>query len=607
MSDELRIAFSKKEKVESFLTKLDELKEDSSLSEEQYQDLHREYSVLLEEANASIKETQTRLRKDFHKEAGELEAIQREHDLLQSRFRVGEIRANAFLEQSKPLKQKIELLKKEVANLRKMVEASSAGDIGGTTKVNIPELKIKKLRPKVQAQKKQEEKPEKKTAAAAAKAAPSKDTALIAKLFRGKPRTTTSKAQSIPSAEKSAPSVQVTVEKKAKEHPADQKQIKQGTLIKGAIAAVVLLIVVFLVIGLVIPGVPSPFAGTGGGAAPVISQVAISGINDSSVTVEWSTDKKATSQVILRDPNGTELMSEAVKDLATEHLVQVDGVKPGIKYLVIVKSADAGRNEATYQTEQAFIPGAQVDKTPPVVSNVSVSEITDTGAVISWQTDEPAKGQIIISESDSTTPYLTEIETDSKTEHVATVVNLLPNTAYTFTLLSEDKSGNQAVFSSDEIFTTLAGYPVGPEVGKRAPDFTLVTIDGENLTLSSFRGKAVLVMFWERTCPTCVRELPMLQSVYETLANDNLVVLAVNVEEENSEAVKSFAERWKLGFPILLDTERKVSELYNVSSIPVKVFIDRQGIIKELKVGAFANKEEMEDRINFLLGSGDFK
>ena len=125
-------------------------------------------------------------------------------------------------------------------------------------------------------------------------------------------------------------------------------------------------------------------------------------------------------------------------------------------------------------------------------------------------------------------------------------------------------------------------------------------LDGQNLTLSSFRGKVVILNFWQRTCPACVREMPMMQSLFTRLPVDKVVMLGVNVLEDEA-TVKSFKERWNLTFPIALDAKRKVADEYKVSDIPVTFFLDSQGIIKEIKVGPFTSAEEIESSISSLL------
>jgi peroxiredoxin len=339
---------------------------------------------------------------------------------------------------------------------------------------------------------------------------------------------------------------------------------------------------------------------------PTITELAFSRITESSVTIEWMTDEKTSSQVVLLDPDGVSTSTEPDKNLVTKHSVNVAGVKPDIKYQVTIKSLDAGGNEATYSTEQTFVAGVQVDLTPPVISDALISDIIDTGAVITWKTDKPATSQVLVTEAGSKTPYLTESTANLNTSHSVTLLNLKPSVTYAFTLISKDASGNQAMYELGKTFTTLDSFPVGLEIGKRAPDFTLPTVDGIHLSLSSFRGKLVMINFWQRACPACVGEMPLIQSFVDKETGEKVVIVAVNLGEK-AEDVQSFIQRWNITFPVLLDEQKKVAVDYKFSKIPTTFFVDSQGIIKGIKTEAFTDLGDMESTVNSMFKTGENK
>ncbi|MCX6008534.1 MAG: TlpA disulfide reductase family protein, partial [Chloroflexi bacterium] len=165
-----------------------------------------------------------------------------------------------------------------------------------------------------------------------------------------------------------------------------------------------------------------------------------------------------------------------------------------------------------------------------------------------------------------------------------------------------DKSGNEAKLEVE--LTTppppyvppppIAAVEVGPETGKRAPDFTLPTLDGKQLSLSQFRGKKVMVNFWQSSCSACRDEMPYLQAIYEKWPRDKLEILAISVGERAA-FVQSFVDRQGLTFPALLDSDEAVSEIYQISSFPTTFFINADGIISEIKEGRFVSQFEIED------------
>lgn len=138
----------------------------------------------------------------------------------------------------------------------------------------------------------------------------------------------------------------------------------------------------------------------------------------------------------------------------------------------------------------------------------------------------------------------------------------------------------------------------GPEVGKLAPDFKLQSLDGQTVSLGDFRGKPVLLNFWASWCGPCRAEMPFLQEIYEDKewSGKGLVILTIDIGE-NPSVVKEFMENYDLSFPVLLDIDQDVALEYNIRAIPTTFFIDKDGIIQDIKVGAFSSKTEIERRL----------
>lgn len=136
----------------------------------------------------------------------------------------------------------------------------------------------------------------------------------------------------------------------------------------------------------------------------------------------------------------------------------------------------------------------------------------------------------------------------------------------------------------------------GPEVGKLAPDFTLTGLDGQEVSLSDFRGEPVLLNFWASWCGPCRIEMPLLQEVYEQWTSKGLVLLAVNLQEDPAK-VKEFIDDAGYTFPVLLAPGNKVPLSYNIRGIPATFFIDADGVIRDIKVGAFFGTGEIESKL----------
>jgi peroxiredoxin len=123
----------------------------------------------------------------------------------------------------------------------------------------------------------------------------------------------------------------------------------------------------------------------------------------------------------------------------------------------------------------------------------------------------------------------------------------------------------------------------------RAPDFTLTTLDGTPLRLDDLRGKVVLLNFWATWCPPCKAEMPDLNALQQEYGEArDFVVVGVNVEEDTAE-VKSFVDRQQLTFPIVFDSDGRVTtQLFGVRPLPTTFIIDRDGFIRDAWNGQIA-------------------
>jgi len=144
-----------------------------------------------------------------------------------------------------------------------------------------------------------------------------------------------------------------------------------------------------------------------------------------------------------------------------------------------------------------------------------------------------------------------------------------------------------------------------PVPGREAPDFTLVGLDGETVSLRDFRGSPVFLNFWATWCGPCRFEMPFIQEVYEDpdWQATGLVILSVNIGESGSE-VQEFLDNEGLGFAVLLDSSSTVAQKYNIRYIPTTFSIDENGIIDHIDTGAFPGTRELEGRLLNLI-SGD--
>lgn len=150
------------------------------------------------------------------------------------------------------------------------------------------------------------------------------------------------------------------------------------------------------------------------------------------------------------------------------------------------------------------------------------------------------------------------------------------------------------------IVNGCSGATTGLNTGDIAPDFRLQGLDGKTYILSDFRGSPVMLNFWATWCGPCRSEMPYMNEISIEWAEKELVVLAVNVSESQS-GVQDFIDYYGYSMTVLLDTAGSVSAQYDITGIPTTYFVDEDGIIQKRIVGAFPDKESIEQYLTDLI------
>jgi cytochrome c biogenesis protein CcmG, thiol:disulfide interchange protein DsbE len=138
------------------------------------------------------------------------------------------------------------------------------------------------------------------------------------------------------------------------------------------------------------------------------------------------------------------------------------------------------------------------------------------------------------------------------------------------------------------------------KIGSPLPPVTLPGIDGTPVRIpDSFRGKVVILHFWQVGCSSCRLEMPAMDELYGKYRRKGLEVLAVNVGQKK-EVVRAFAAELGVAYPLLIDAEGKGAALYGVTDVPRTYVIDRSGIVRYRILGG-ATPETLKKLILSLL------
>jgi len=143
---------------------------------------------------------------------------------------------------------------------------------------------------------------------------------------------------------------------------------------------------------------------------------------------------------------------------------------------------------------------------------------------------------------------------------------------------------------------------VGKVQGLAAPDFTLVSLDGNKVKLSDYRGKAVLLNFWATWCPPCKVEMPWFEDLQKQYAKDGLVVLGVAMDDSKPDTIAKYASELGVNYPVLLGTDKVSDDYGDVQYLPTTFYIGRDGNIVD-KMTGLLDRKDVEDAVRKALAT----
>jgi thiol-disulfide isomerase/thioredoxin len=137
------------------------------------------------------------------------------------------------------------------------------------------------------------------------------------------------------------------------------------------------------------------------------------------------------------------------------------------------------------------------------------------------------------------------------------------------------------------------------DIGQAAPGLRLPLVGGGEMDLESFRGRPVVLNFWATWCEPCRAEMPALERAQQQYRAEGLAVIGVDMQEGDAE-IQAFLEQVGVTFPSLVDRTGEVTRQWRATGLPTTFMIDRQGIIRDVRVGPLTD-EMLAERLTKLL------
>ena len=143
---------------------------------------------------------------------------------------------------------------------------------------------------------------------------------------------------------------------------------------------------------------------------------------------------------------------------------------------------------------------------------------------------------------------------------------------------------------------------VGDVKGVQAPDFSLLTLDGQKVKLSDYRGKAVLLNFWATWCPPCKVEMPWFVDMQKQYGKDGLVILGIAMDDSEPAEIAKFASQLGVNYTVLLGTDKVSDDYGDVQYLPTSFLIGRNGTIVD-KLTGLLDRKDIEEAVKKALST----
>jgi len=128
-------------------------------------------------------------------------------------------------------------------------------------------------------------------------------------------------------------------------------------------------------------------------------------------------------------------------------------------------------------------------------------------------------------------------------------------------------------------------------LGKPAPNFTVTALDGKTIYLEKIKGSVVILNFWATGCGPCRAEIPDFVQFFREYEKKGVIILGMSFDNDDAN-LREFVRSYNMNYPVASDAKGRIASTYGgVKFIPTTFIIDRQGVIREMRVGQIEKEE----------------
>ncbi len=228
-----------------------------------------------------------------------------------------------------------------------------------------------------------------------------------------------------------------------------------------------------------------------------------------------------------------------------------------------------------------------------IISNAEVTDIGATYITVKWETNIACMGEAHAIYTDRELTISSFPSGESTLKHEAEIAGIASSSSYKIEIVCKDSRGNKEVMRLDKVFQTPAiRTAMDLDIGDSAPDFALADTAGKIATLSEYKGKWVVIVFWDLSCKSCKEELPYINSYFNSMSNPNLALLTISYKGQTA-MIESYLKSQKLSFPALIDSDGAICNKYTIAAYPTTILVNPEGKISRIKQEAFKTNHEV--------------